>query len=145
MKSEFTAVITLAILGLQPLTAKEPTIESFLRRIETLEQKVAYLSHSDESSQEKDLPLQLKKPDTNGSLLLNIVEDGQIEMWDKTMDEAAVAERLVTIAGKNPDQPLLIRANPELKFHHIVRVIDLCQKSRIENISFATIPAEPKR
>jgi biopolymer transport protein ExbD len=132
------AIFISALMGIQPLLAEEPTIESLALKIDVLEQKVAALSAQVAASTHIDQPA----PD--GALVIHVLVDGSIEVGGESVSDAEVAKKLQAISMQVSDQPLQIRASKEAKYQDIVRVIELCQKSGISDISFATteIPDE---
>jgi biopolymer transport protein ExbD len=128
----------IALLGIQPLIAEEPTIKSLALKVEILEKKVAALTA------QVLLSSLLEQPARDGAIVINVRVDGSIEVDGKIVTDVELAKKLQAISVQVLDQPLQIRASKESKYQDIVRVIDLCRKSGISDISFATekIPEE---
>ncbi|MFC7339225.1 ExbD/TolR family protein [Haloferula chungangensis] len=78
-----------------------------------------------------------------GEIVLNVRADGSVSVWGETKTKASLAETLKAIAAQHKNQPVRVRGDSNTPFQQIVEVIDICQKSGIWNISFATQkPAE---
>ncbi|MGB6222174.1 ExbD/TolR family protein [Haloferula sp.] len=73
-----------------------------------------------------------------GEIVLNVRADGTVSVWGETKTKAALAETLSAIAAQHKNQPVRVRGDSATPFQEIVEVIDICQKSGIWNISFAT-------
>ncbi|MEP4076649.1 ExbD/TolR family protein [Haloferula sp.] len=73
-----------------------------------------------------------------GEIVLNVRADGSVSVWGETKTKAALAETLIAIAAQHKNQPVRVRGDSATPFQEIVEVIDICQKSGIWNISFAT-------
>lgn len=135
---KITSTFIIALLGIQPLIAEEPTIESLSRRIEILEQKVAKFS-TPASASSPEVPMaDAREKVIQGEIVVDVLVDGSIQIEGKKVDDAEVSKRLKAVAEVFPNQPLRIRADDQTKYENVVRVIDLCQKSGIWDISFAT-------
>lgn len=77
-----------------------------------------------------------------GEIMINIMKDGTIIVNRQVLDEARLASLLGRIVKLFPGQPVLIRADRQTAYDHIINVLDLCRRSDIWNISFATIAPE---
>ena len=77
-----------------------------------------------------------------GEIMINILRDGTIMVNRQVLDEARLAALLERIVKLFPGQPVLIRADRQTAYDHVIRVLDLCRRSDIWNISFATIAPE---
>jgi biopolymer transport protein ExbD len=83
-----------------------------------------------------------------GEVIVNVRMNGVVVVNGRILDDAgleSMLQRLSKITRKG--QPILIRADKEADFQHIVRVLDYCRKADIWNISFATgqPPKEPQQ
>ena len=76
-----------------------------------------------------------EKPVTPAEVVINVQADGQLE--GGMLSHADLASSLKALAALYPDQPVRIRADQETKYQDVARVIELCQKAGITNISFA--------
>ena len=79
---------------------------------------------------------------TIGEIVVNVKKEGQIiiEGVEKTEEEAL--EMFNNIVAAYPDQALILRGDKEASFDHIVKILNLCKKANIWNISFATSQPE---
>ncbi len=126
------SILFVSVLGIQALVAEEPTVESLALKIEALERKVAVLSAQVESTN------RLALASGDGAIVIYVRVDGSVEIGGEVVSDVEVAKKLQAVSVQFSNQPLQIRANKETKFEDIVRVIDLCRKSGISNISFET-------
>ncbi|GAA5483234.1 ExbD/TolR family protein [Haloferula sargassicola] len=78
-----------------------------------------------------------------GEIILNVRTDGTVSVWGqvKTLDQ--LAGTLAEIAAQHENQPVRIRGDATTQFQEIVKVMDVCQRSGIWNISFATQTPKP--
>lgn len=79
-----------------------------------------------------------------GEIILNVMKDGATVVNGRTLHERdleALLRRLVTLF---PGQPVLIRADRQTAYEHVIRVLDLCRQADIWNISFAAGIGEKK-
>lgn len=129
-------IFTTALLGIPTVTAEEPTIESLTRKIEVLEKSVANLGSQLALSRMEVKPGSGSR--VKGELVLYVLKDGRIQVKGETTNDVEVSERLKAVAEQVPDHPVRIFGDPETKYQNIVRVVDLCQKSGIWNITLAT-------
>lgn len=91
-----------------------------------------------------------KEPLARGEIVIDVLADGRLRGDGGMVSDADLASSLRDIAALYPDQPVRIRANQETKYQDVTRVVDLCQKAGITNISFAEgkkrgEPAAPSR
>ena len=135
---KIASIFITALLGIQPAVAEEPTVETLIQKIEILEQRVATLSAQVAASRRKEQAVAAPDSVTRGEIILNVLVDGRFQVEDKTMDDEELARRLKAVAAQYPNQPVRIRGDMNTKYQNIVHVIDLCQKSGIWNISFAS-------
>ena len=73
-----------------------------------------------------------------GEIIVNVLHDGSAVVNQQHLDEAALAALLGRIVKLFPGQSLLIRADANTAYGHVVKVLDLCRKVDIWNVSFAT-------
>lgn len=72
-------------------------------------------------------------------IVINIMRDGSIYVNQKQMSQSQLASLLAQTAKWAPDQTVIIRADEKAYHEYIVRVLDVCAKSKLWNISFATV------
>ena len=80
-----------------------------------------------------------------GEIILNIEEDGTIIFNGRRLDERKLGSLLLDVVEHFPNQPVLIRADGRTKYENVVKVLDLCRRSDVWNISFATGVPEGRR
>ena len=73
-----------------------------------------------------------------GEIILNIKPDGRVVMNRREMDSESLRDAMVKIAEIYPDQTVVIRADQNASYRHIVEVLDICKKANIWNVAFAT-------
>ena len=73
-----------------------------------------------------------------GEIIVNLAKDGSIKVNGATMSLADLQSKLSRIAKFYPGQPVIIRADKETKYDHLVGVIDACRAGDVWNFSLAT-------
>ena len=71
-------------------------------------------------------------------VVINILKDGAIIVNRKRMSQDQLTSLLKRTAELYPSQAVVLRADQKTYHEHVVRVLDICAKSKIWNISFAT-------
>lgn len=71
-----------------------------------------------------------------GDCIINGISYSQSELLQKL-------RRLTSLSDDGKSQPVRIRGDKETKFQEVVKVIDVCQKAEIWNISFAVKKPKP--
>ena len=83
---------------------------------------------------------------TIGEIVVNVKKGGQIIIEGVEKSETETLEMFNNIVAAYPDQALILRGDKEASFDHIVKVLNLCKKANIWNISFATSqPENPQK
>lgn len=77
-----------------------------------------------------------------GEIIINILKDGSMVVNRQALDDTGLSKLLGRLVKLFPGQPVLIRADKTTDYEYVVRVLDLCRKSDIWNISFATSQEE---
>ena len=73
-----------------------------------------------------------------GEIIINIAQDGRVSVNQKDLTLDALKTRLDRLARYFPGQPVVLRADKETKYEHLIKVIDTCRKADIWNFSMAT-------
>lgn len=73
-----------------------------------------------------------------GEIIINVFEDGQLVVNQEALTGKELTVLLERIVKLFPGQPVLIRADASTDYEHVIRVLDLCRRVDIWNISFAT-------
>ncbi len=77
-----------------------------------------------------------------GEIIINILNDGTKVVNRQALDEAGLHALLKRVVSLFPGQPVLIRADRRTAYEHVIGVLDLCRRTDIWNISFATTSSE---
>lgn len=79
-----------------------------------------------------------------GEIILNIFKNGDVVVNGRKLGEIELTAVLQRLAKLFANQPVLIRADQQVAYVHVIRVLDLCKQCDIWNISFATGIEETK-
>jgi len=79
-----------------------------------------------------------------GEIIINIAKDGRVSVNQQDLTLEALKARLDRLARYFPGQPVVLRADKETRYDHVIRVIDACRKADIWNFSMATTSDEKK-
>ncbi len=77
-----------------------------------------------------------------GEIILNILRDGSVVVNGRTLQDEELGDMLKRLAELFPGQPVVIRADRQTAYEHVVNVLDRCREADIWNISFATLLPE---
>jgi biopolymer transport protein ExbD len=77
-----------------------------------------------------------------GEIIVNIRADGTFVINQQEFDADGLAGILTQIVEMFPGQPVLVRADQDTRYEHIMKVMDVCRSVDIWNISFATTEKE---
>jgi len=73
-----------------------------------------------------------------GEIIINLAIDGTISVNSATMTLDDLGSRLAKVAKFYPGQPVIIRADKEVRYEKLVELIDTCRAANIWNFSLAT-------
>ena len=73
-----------------------------------------------------------------GEIIVNLAKDGKISVNSVTLTLEDLGARLAKVAKFYPGQPVIIRADKEVRYETLVKLIDTCRASDIWNFSLAT-------
>lgn len=73
-----------------------------------------------------------------GEIILNVFENGTVVVNGRRFDDDALADLLTRVVELFPGQPVLIRADAKTDYEFVIKVLDICRRSDIWNISFAS-------
>lgn len=74
-----------------------------------------------------------------GEVIVNLLADGSMVMNGRTLSEDDLRSTMDRLVALYPGQPVLLRADKATPYEHVVRVLDICRKADVWNISFATL------
>ena len=73
-----------------------------------------------------------------GEIIINRAKDGKISVNSVALTLEDLGARLAKVAKFYPGQPVIIRADKEVRYETLVKLIDTCRASDIWNFSLAT-------
>ena len=73
-----------------------------------------------------------------GEIILNLATDGTVKVNGAVMTLEDLEARLKQVSKFYPGQPVIIRADREVKYEKLVEVIDVCRLADVWNFSLAT-------
>lgn len=79
-----------------------------------------------------------EQPRLPGEIILNVSRDGTVTVSGQTLDDERLGTVLKRLVSVYPGQPVLIRADRKTAYESVVRVLDICRRCDIWNVSFAT-------
>ena len=133
-----TALLMAVMLGSVSAVAGEPTIESLAQKVEVLERQVeqlrSQLAALTEDSGDEPEP----REGVHAPLVIELLPEGQIQVEDQDLQIEELAARIETLLEESPGHPIIIRADREVRFQDVVRIVELCHKAGGVTVSFAT-------
>ena len=97
------------------------------------------------SQWENEISIKLPSAETSdepdrlpGEIIVNLAKDGTVVVNGKLLELADLQARLKKVAKFYPGQPVIIRADRELAYEKLVKVIDTCRAADVWNFSLAT-------
>ncbi len=134
-----TSILFVIALCAQSAFAEQPTLKSLALKIEALERQVEELKTDLAATKEEKKKSEVvldsaRRPE----IIVNILKDGRIRIEGQELRDEELTGRLKPILNVYPNQPIRIKADGEVKYQDVVRVVDLCQKAGGWNISFAS-------
>ena len=79
-----------------------------------------------------------------GEIIVNLAKDGKITVNSAALTLGDLGARLAKVAKFYPGQPVIIRADREVRYESLVELIDTCRAAGIWNFSLATDNSECK-
>ena len=79
---------------------------------------------------------------TPGEVIINLDKEGTIFINSVEMEPERLHKLLAQIAQTFKGQPVIIRADKKTEYDAVIKVLDICRRVDIWNISFATLPKE---
>ena len=73
-----------------------------------------------------------------GEIIVNLAKDGGVTVNSVKLSLEELGARLAKVAKFYPGQPVIIRADKEVRYETLVKLIDTCRASDIWNFSLAT-------
>ena len=79
-----------------------------------------------------------------GEIIVNLSKDGKISVNSVALTLGDLCARLSKVAKFYPGQPVIVRADKEVRYETLVELIDMCRAAGIWNFSLATDNSEGK-
>lgn len=79
-----------------------------------------------------------------GEAIINIDKDGKFFLNSIEFTHERLTKVLGQLAKTYPDQPVVIRADEGTPCQYLIQLLDICAKTDIANISFATMNPKDK-
>jgi len=73
-----------------------------------------------------------------GEIIVNLSDKGPVIVNGRTLTISELQNRLAQVAKFYPGQPIIIRADKEVKYDKLVALIDACRAAGVWNFSLAT-------
>lgn len=71
-------------------------------------------------------------------IIINVRSDGSTYVNGDLVSDEALYQKLFNITRVDRNQPVRVRGDADTDFQHVVRVMDVCTRAGVWNISFAT-------
>ena len=78
-----------------------------------------------------------------GEILINLDRNGTIIINQKALNTAELQKILAQVTADFPDQAVILRADKNTNYQHVISVIDVCKAAHVWNIAFTT--QDPKK
>ena len=79
-----------------------------------------------------------------GEVIINVDEKGVVSINSQELTMERLERILYEVQAAFQEQPVIIRADEKTQHKDVIKVLDLCAKVDIRNVSFATIRPEGK-
>lgn len=79
-----------------------------------------------------------------GEIILNVMKNGATVVNGRRLNDQELSALLNRLVKLFPGQPVLVRADSETAYQHVIHILDLCKQADIWNVSFATGFVEKK-
>lgn len=80
-----------------------------------------------------------------GEAIINIDKDGKFFLNSIEFTPERLTTVLEQLAKTYPDQPVVIRADKQTPCNYLIQLLDICAKTDIANISFATMNPDDEK
>lgn len=77
-----------------------------------------------------------------GEVIVNVRQSGESVVNGQRLDDEALLGMLQKLVAIYPGQPIVVRGDRRTDYEFIVRVLDICRRADVYNISFATANPE---
>lgn len=73
---------------------------------------------------------------------INIQKEGQIVVNGRSLTASELENLLTRVTQNNPQQSVLIRADKDVAYERVLRVLDLCEGANVEGVGFSANPTQ---
>ena len=73
-----------------------------------------------------------------GEVILNLTKEGKVHVNGVELTRQELGSRLAKVANYYPGQPVIIRADKEVRYDDLISLVDTCRAANIWNFSLAT-------
>ena len=73
-----------------------------------------------------------------GEVILNLTKEGKVRVNGVELTRQELGSRLAKVANYYPGQPVIIRADKEVRYDDLISLVDTCRAANIWNFSLAT-------
>ena len=73
-----------------------------------------------------------------GEVILNLTKEGKVRVNGVELTREELGSRLAKVANYYPGQPVIIRADKEVRYDDLISLVDTCRAANIWNFSLAT-------
>lgn len=80
-----------------------------------------------------------------GEIIINLSKEGRLTVNSAELTLADLGARLAKVVQFYPGQPVIIRADKDVRYERLVELIDTCRGAGIWNFSLATDGAEGEK
>jgi biopolymer transport protein ExbD len=76
-------------------------------------------------------------------VFINVQKDGNVVVNGRSLTESELGNLLTDLIQNNPQQNVLLRADKDVAYERILRVLDICEGAKVEGVGFSAtqIPA----
>ena len=97
---------------------------------------------------ERELKIALPEAQTGGpislalrEIVINVRSDGSVVVDGRDVDDAGLRTIVSDAVARNPDQKVTVRGDRAAAYEYVVRVLDACKASGIQEPYLDTVPA----
>lgn len=80
-----------------------------------------------------------------GEIILNVTRSGEVYLNEKKFKLEELQGLLKRISAQFPGQSIIIRADRQVEYRYVIRVLDICRLADIWNVGFATRREEDEK
>ena len=74
-------------------------------------------------------------------VFINVQKDGKMVLNGRLFTESELADLLTAVVQNNPQQSVLLRADKDVAYERVLRVLDICEGAKVEGVGFSATQA----